>query len=72
VLWAKGGEQYLIDLVSIFNENGWGWDYFSATDWHGWNPDYDEFYAPDVPESAWKSHYVGDKSKRWATLRILY
>jgi len=72
VLWAKGDDQYLTDLVSIFNEYGWGWDYFSATDWHGWNPDYDEFYAPDVPESAWRSHFVGDKSKRWATLRKLY
>lgn len=70
--WAPGGEQYLLDLASIFKGDGWGWDYFSATDWHGWNPDYDEFYAPDVPASAWMSHFVGDKSKRWATLRLMY
>lgn len=72
VRWAKGGEQYLLDLVSIFNEYGWGWDYFSATDWHGWNPDYDDLYAPDAPESTWRSHYVGEKSKRWATLHRMY
>ncbi len=72
VVWAPGGEQYLLDLVSLFKGYGWGWDYFSATDWHGWNPDYDEFYAPDVPASAWMSHYVGDKSIRWSTLRLLY
>jgi hypothetical protein len=72
VVWAPGGEQYLQDLASIFNEYVWGWDYFSATDWHGWNPDYDEFYAPDMPPSAWQSHYVGDKSKRWSTLRLMY
>ena len=72
VRWAKGGEQYLLDIVSIFNEYGWGWDYFSATDWHGWNPDYDESYSTDVPESSWKSHFVGDRSKRWATLKMLF
>lgn len=72
VVWAPGAEQYLLDLASLFNEYGWAWDYFSATDWHGWNPDYDEFFAPDVPASAWQSHYVGDKSKRWATLRTLF
>ncbi len=72
VVWAPGGEQYLLDLVSLFKGYGWGWDYFSATDWHGWNPDYDQFYAPDVPPSAWMSHYVGDKSIRWSTLKLLY
>lgn len=72
VVWAPGGEQYLLDLTSIFDEYGWGRDYFSATDWHGWNPDYDEFFAPDVPPSAWMSHYVGDKSKRWSALRMMY
>ncbi len=72
VVWATGGEQYLQDIASIFNGYGWGYDYFSATDWHGWNPDYDELYAPDVPASAWMSHFVGDKSKRWTTLKLIY
>jgi hypothetical protein len=70
VRWAKGGEQYIKDLVSIFDELGWSWLYFSGTGWHGWNPDYNQHYPRKV--RTWKADYVGDKSVRWQTLREIF
>jgi hypothetical protein len=72
VRWAEGGEQYLRDLTSIFNEYGWGWAYFSGSGWHGWNADYNQNYAGNSKAGAWKSDYVGDGSERWKTLRAIY
>jgi endoglucanase len=71
VRWAKGGEQYIKDLASIFDENGWGWSYFSGTGWHGWNPDYDNLFSTDAPED-WPRHRVGFSSDRWKTLRLIF
>jgi len=72
--WANGGEQYIQDLVSIFDEYGWGWAYFSATGWHGWNPDYNEHYSGNDKSSvgAWKNDYVGEQSRRWQTLHSIF
>lgn len=69
VRWAKGGEQYIKDLVSIFNEYGWGWAYFSATGWQGWNPDYNSVYGKG--EEA-RKQLIGEKSERWQTLRSIF
>lgn len=71
VRWGQGAEQYLVDLVSIFNESGWGWSYFSATGWHGWNPDYNTEFSDDDPQN-WKHDYVGDSSVRWRTLNEIF
>jgi aryl-phospho-beta-D-glucosidase BglC (GH1 family) len=69
VRWAKGGETYLTDLVSIFNEFGWGWAYFSATGWHGWNPDYSSDYGNNEQS---KQQLIGERSQRWQTLRTIF
>lgn len=69
VRWAPGAENYLKDAVSIFNQNGFGWMYFSFNGWHGWNPGYDSTYTTDADA---KNHYVGDSSARWATLKQIF
>lgn len=68
--WADGAEQYLSDLACIFNTYGWGWAYFNYGGYHGWNPDYDTGYSSDS-RSDWTTHYVGESSVRWNTLKQL-
>jgi hypothetical protein len=70
VRWASGGEQYIRDLVNVFERNNMGWEYFSFGNWHGWNPDYDNIYTP--PGEDPKAHYVGEKSLRWQTLKTIF
>lgn len=72
VRWADGGEQYLMDLASIFDESGWGWLYFSASGWHGWDPDYSRVYPGKDGDMKWKENFVGDKSERWKTLHSIF
>jgi len=69
VRWADGGEQYLMDLVSIFDAYGWGWAYYSASGWHGWNPDYNNIYGVGVQV---KNQIVEYGSLRWKTLRAFF
>lgn len=71
VRWAKGGDQYLRDVTEIFDENDWGWAYFSGTGWHGWNPDFDNLFATDAPQDL-PQHRVGFQSDRWQTLREIF
>lgn len=71
VRWAEGGERYIIDLASLYNEYGWGWSYFSATGWHGFNPDYNKKFSDDNPKN-WKNDFVGVESARWSTLDIIF
>lgn len=68
--WAKGSERYLEDLVDIFEGYGWGWAYFSASGFHGWNPNYDNRYGSS--QTIAKEQFVGEKSTRWATLRSIF
>ncbi len=37
IRWAPGAAQYLTDLTSIFEANGWDWSYHAFREWHGWN-----------------------------------
>ena len=70
VRWAEGGEQYLEDLVGVFDEYGWGWAYWSFAWWHGWNPNYDDQFFEG--SSGWEEHRLGTRSKRWQTLREMF
>ena len=73
VRWAKGDERYLQDMATIFDNLGWGWAYFNASGWHGWNPDYNSRYpGNDSASSTWQNDYQGDSSVRWQTLRALF
>ena len=38
--WAPGGEQYLADLIDIFEEYGWDWAYHAYREWHGWSAEH--------------------------------
>lgn len=67
IVWAKGGEQYILDLVDVFNAWNWSWTYFSLNGYFGWSPDYDN-QMPN-PMSTWPKHRVGATSLRWKTLR---
>ncbi len=71
VRWAPGSDKYLLDLVKIFNGYGWGWAYFNIHSYHGWNPDYDNRYSTDI-KTDWQSHYVGENSPRWDTLKKMF
>lgn len=68
VRWAPGANDYLKDLIDIFDSHGWGWVYFQYKSYHGWDPDYDTGYATDAPDD-WKKHYVGRGTPRWKLLR---
>lgn len=72
VRWAEGGERYIKELASIFEEYGWSWLYFSATGWHGWNPDYNQHYPGKDKGGNWRKDYVGERSVRWETLREIF
>ena len=71
IRWAKGGEDYIKDLVSIFNEYNWGWVYFSLNSWHGWNPDYSSKEYMNWRNN-WRNQYVGFRATRWDTLRTIF
>jgi hypothetical protein len=70
VRWAPGSRQYLLDLVEIFNSYGWGWAYHSFNAAQSWNPDYDDQQTKS--HEGLKSQFVGDKSARWETLRLMF
>jgi len=68
--WSPGGRQYLLDLVHIFNSYGWGWAYHSYNAAQSWNPDYDDQHTSS--HDSLDSQYMGDKSERWETLRLMF
>lgn len=48
IRWAKaGGQQWIEDAISVFEENGFDWAYHSYTGWNGWNPT----FAADAKQS---------------------
>jgi endoglucanase len=69
VRWAPGADDYLKDLITIFDKKGWGWVYFQYKSWHGWDPDFDALYSTN--DDAQK-HYVGKDTARWKLLKDAY
>jgi endoglucanase len=37
IRWAPGGEQYLDDVIGIFEAHGWDWTYHAFREWDGWS-----------------------------------
>jgi endoglucanase len=73
VRWADGGEKYIEDVASIANGYNWDWLYFSATGWHGWNPDYKHRNSWDENDRSYlENDREGDTSERWVTLRKIF
>ncbi|MFA6569484.1 MAG: GDSL-type esterase/lipase family protein, partial [Victivallales bacterium] len=57
ISWAppESAAAYLTDVISIFEENGWSWDYHSYADFQGWCLPYEDgFY--------WR-HWKGEQPK---------
>lgn len=68
IRWASGGDQYVNDLIDIFDANQFSWMYFSLG-YHGWNPSYDHVYTPNDSSAEYKLHYIGEDSPRWIILK---
>jgi len=66
-LWAEGSEQYLEDLITIFNQNQWSWMYFNiGSKYKGWDARFDA----KLDKSQKKIYtYMGEKSKRFNMLK---
>ncbi|HQT26707.1 MAG TPA: cellulase family glycosylhydrolase, partial [Burkholderiales bacterium] len=71
IRWAPGANQYISDLIDLFDENGFSWMYFCYNSFQGWNPFYDETYTPLDEKPPAKSR-VGFGSKRWSVLKKAY
>lgn len=37
VRWAKGGAQYLQDVIDVMESHGWDWSYHAFREWQGWS-----------------------------------
>jgi hypothetical protein len=49
VRWAPGGDTYLSDLISIFEEQHWDWSFHAFREWQGWNPELGSDRANNTP-----------------------
>ncbi len=37
IVWGEGAENYLRDVIAVFEENGWDWTYHAFREWQGWS-----------------------------------
>lgn len=68
IRWASGGDQYVSDLIDIFDTNQLSWMYFSYG-YHGWNPSYSTAYTPNDAVGEYKRQFKGDNTPRWQILK---
>lgn len=71
VRWAEGGDEYLYDLIGIFDSNGWGWTYHCFKCWHGWDPDYARLGVVGGSKY-WRREYRGRDTMRWRLLKSAF
>lgn len=53
VRWAPegSGEQYLRDVMELFEQRGWSWSYHAFREFQGWSLEHDgEYWMPGMPE----------------------
>ncbi|MBI5886218.1 MAG: cellulase family glycosylhydrolase [Deltaproteobacteria bacterium] len=68
VRWAEGGDEYLKDLIAVFDARGLAWTYHCFKCWNGWDPDYAGGGATyDLKD--WKRFYKGRDTDRWRLLK---
>lgn len=61
--WAPNAEQWLEDMISIFEKYGWDWTYHSYREWDGWSAEH---------SSDPKDHRrIGDTPRRRVLLRYM-
>ena len=63
VRWAPNGEQWLEDMISIFEKYGWDWTFHAFREWDGWSAE----HSSDIKDS----NRIGDTSRRRALLRYM-
>jgi len=71
VRWAPGRDQYIKDVIDIFEEHGWGWTYFALGGkkvWTGWDSRYE--VAPGTPKR--NLVYKGYDTTTWKLLKEYY
>ena len=64
IIWAKGREQYLADLIDVFEEFEWDWTYHAFREWPGWSLE----YTADKPMTF---NYKPDNPARKVVLEVL-
>ncbi|WP_081722244.1 glycoside hydrolase family 5 protein [Geminisphaera colitermitum] len=42
VRWSPGSDEYIKDMIELFEEYGWDWIYHSYREWHGWSAEHDD------------------------------
>lgn len=52
VRWAAGREQYLADLIDLFEEYGWDWSYHAFREWSGWSVEHSDNKEETEPTTA--------------------
>lgn len=52
VRWAEGGDRYLADLISIFEEYGWDWSYHAFRESKTWDVEYEGGSYKDYVKAA--------------------
>lgn len=62
--WAPNGEQWLDDLISIFEKYGWDWTFHAYREWDGWD-------AEIGPVQADRTR-VGDTPRRRVLLKYMH
>ena len=63
VRWAKNGEQWLEDMISIFEKYGWDWTFHAFREWDGWDPE----MGPDGKDRT----RIGDTPRRRVLIRAM-
>ncbi len=70
--WSKGGDQYVADLIGIFDAHNAGWEYVGAGGWNGWDPSYNSVFQPDALQHNDLTYWVGINTPRWRILIDAY
>ena len=52
VRWAAGREQYIADLIDLFEEYGWDWSYHAFREWSGWSVEHSDRKEETEPTAA--------------------
>lgn len=47
VRWAPGSDQYIKEMIELFEEYGWDWTYHSYREWHGWSAEHGQQFQTD-------------------------
>lgn len=61
--WAPNAEQWLEDMISIFEKYGWDWSYHSYREWDGWSAE----HSSDPNDH----RRIGDTPRRRVLLRYM-